>query len=78
MSGGDKLIYDMRSQPFTRMLLEHKMPTMCKSLGDRAVNKADMVSRYEILTTQSNNYKHAKRLGMGNAGQVKGECWVRV
>ena len=50
MSGGDKLIYNRRSQPFTRMLLEHKMPTMCKPLGDRAVNKADMVSRYEILT----------------------------
>lgn len=48
MNGGDKLIYDKRSRPFTRMVLEHKMPTMCKPLGGRAVNKADIVFRYEI------------------------------
>ena len=48
MNGGDKLIYDKRSWPFTRMLLEHKMPTMYKSLGGNAVNKADIVFGYEI------------------------------
>ena len=40
MNGGDKLIYDKRSQLFTRMLLKHKMLTMYKSLSGRAVNKA--------------------------------------
>jgi hypothetical protein len=48
MNGGDKLIYDKRSQLFTRMLLKHKMLTMYKSLSGRAVNKADIVFRYEI------------------------------
>ena len=32
-NGKDKLLFDGRSQPFTRMLLEHRMSTMCKSLG---------------------------------------------
>lgn len=34
MNRGDKLIYERRL-PFTRMLVEYKMPTMCKSLGTR-------------------------------------------
>lgn len=54
---GDKLIYE-RSQSFTRMLLEHKLSTICKSLGIRywgkTVNKADMVSRHVIINSTIN------------------------
>lgn len=57
MNGGDKLVCEKRSQPFTRMLLEHKI--QCTShlvlgIGDQAVNKADMVSRYEIINNTIN------------------------